>query len=115
MNKMSLFDIGQEFKSLYDMANDVEFDEVTGEIVDNTNILKNLFDEVEDTLINKLDNCQYIRKELEASSTMLAAEIKRLQAKKKALDNRSNRLKNIMQETFIITGDTKLKGKFSLV
>jgi len=112
MSKISLFGIGQEFQSLYSMANDIEINE-DGEIVDNADTLKELFNEVEGTLTDKLDSCQYIRKELESNSTMLAAEIKRLQAKKKALDNRAAKLKDLMQETFIVTGDIKLKGKFS--
>ena len=111
--KISLFDIGQEFQSLYDMANDLEFDEETGEIVDNSDTLKVLFDEIQGELVDKLDNTNYIRKELEAKSSMLADEIKRLQGKKKALDNRANRLKQLMQDTIIVSGETKLKNRFS--
>ena len=113
MGKISLFDIGQEFKALYSIATDVEVDEETNEVIDNTDTLKKLFDEVEGTLIDKLDNTQYVIKELQSDSTMLADEIKRLQAKKKALENRAIRLKTIMQDTILTSGSTKLKGKFS--
>lgn len=113
MKKISLFDIGQEFHQLHEMANTLEFNEDTGEITDNTEILKELFDEMGDTLINKLDSCEYIRRELEAGSKTLGDEIKRLQNKKKALDNRANGLKLIMQDTIIKTDTKKLKGKFN--
>lgn len=113
MGKISLFGIGQEFTTLYEMSNTLEFNEETGEIVDNSEVLKGLFEEIEGTLTDKMDSCQYIRKELDNDVNLLADEIKRLQAKKKALENRSSRLKELMQETLIVTGETKLKGKHS--
>lgn len=113
MRKISLFEIGKEFQRLYDMANDMEVNEETGKIVDNSDTLKELFDEIEGTLTDKMDSVNYIRKEIDSSVSMLADEIKRLQAKKQALENRSKRLKELMQETMIVTGETKLQGKFT--
>lgn len=113
MGKISLFEIGKEFQRLYDMANDMEVNEETGEIIDNSDTLKELLEQIQGDLTDKLDSCNYIRKELDANADTLANEIKRLQAKKQALENRSKRLKELMQETMIVTGETKLKGKFT--
>lgn len=114
-NALSLFGIGQEYQTLYQMANELETNE-NGEIVDNAEVLKSLLDEIEATFTDKLDSCEYIRKELESNVSMLAAEIKRLQHRKKVLENRSNRLKELMQDVMLVSGETKLKGKhnFSL-
>lgn len=113
--KISLFGLDQEFQSLYEMAKDIETNE-DGEIINNSEVLKTLFDEVESNLVDKLDSCEYVRKEIESNVSILADEIKRLQSRKKAFENRAASLKNIMQETMIVTGETKLKGKhnFSL-
>jgi len=113
MSNISLFGLGQEYKTLYDDMFSFEVDESTGEIIDNSSTLKELLDEIQGNLTDKLDSCQYIRKELDSNVDLLADEIKRLQSKKKALENRSKRLKELMQETMIVTGETKLKGKFS--
>lgn len=110
--KTSLFGISQEFQSLYELANDIELNE-DGEIIDNAEVLKKLFDEVESDLVDKLDSCEYVRKEIDSNISTLAAEIKRLQSRKKALENRAANLKSIMQETILVSGETKLKGKHS--
>lgn len=112
----SLFGLTQEFRAFEQLSNDLEVNEETGEIIDNSDQLKQLFDELECNFIDKLDSCQYIRKELESNVELLAAEIKRLQNRKKALENRADRLKTLMCDSMVVSGETKLKGKhnFSL-
>lgn len=112
---ISLFGISQEYQTLYQMANNLEVNE-NGEIIDNEEVLKSLLDEIEATFTDKLDSCEYIRKEINSNVLTLAAEIKRLQSRKKALDNRSSKLKDLMQDVMLVSGETKLKGKhnFSL-
>lgn len=109
----SLFGLTQENKALYEISNELEINEETGEIIDNSEVLKELFDEWECNFIDKLDSCQYIRKELEGKVDLLAAEIKRLQDRKKALENRADRLKTLMCDSMLVSGETKLKGKHS--
>lgn len=83
----SLFGLSQEFRAFEQLSNDLEVNEETGEIIDNSEQLKQLFDELECNFIDKLDSCQYIRKELESNVALLADEIKRLQQRKKALES----------------------------
>lgn len=109
----SLYGLTQEFKALEQLSNELEVNEETGEIIDNTAELTQLFEELECNYIDKLDSCQYIRKELEGKADLLAAEIKRLQARKKALENRAERLKTLMCDSMVVSGETKLKGKHS--
>jgi len=110
---IGLFQLTEESSALYELSNDLEINEETGEVIDNTETLKQLFEEWEGNFIDKLDSCQYIRKELESKAELLAAEIKRLQARKKALENRAERLKALMCDSMVISGETKLKGKHS--
>jgi hypothetical protein len=109
----SLFDIGQEFNTLYELASEVEYDSETGEVVDNSEELKELFDGIEGELIDKLDACKYIIKENEAMEKALKDEVERLNKKRSALKNKNERLKELMKTTMIVTGNTKLKGKHS--
>ncbi|MFX4242632.1 siphovirus Gp157 family protein [Aliarcobacter butzleri] len=112
----SLYGLTKEFKAFDELSSELEINEETGEIIDNSEQLKQLFDELECNFIDKLDSCQYIRKELEGKADILAAEIKRLQNRKKAFENRADRLKTLMCDSMVASGETKLKGKhnFSL-
>ena len=110
---IGLFQLTEESRALYELSNELEINEETGEVIDNTETLKQLFEEWEGNFIDKLDSCQYIRKELESNAELLATEIKRLQARKKALENRAERLRALMCDSMVISGETKLKGKHS--
>ena len=111
---LSLFQIGTEFHALSDLANDEQFDNETGELIDQSEALTALFNEVQDTLGNKLDSTMYIIKELDSDSTALKAESKRLQAKAVAMDNKAKWLKELMYGALNATGEQKLKtAKFS--
>lgn len=110
---IGLFQLTEESRALYELINELEINEETGEIIDNTEVLAQLFQEWKGDFIDKLDSCQYIRKELESKTELLADEIKRLHARKKALENRVERLKALMCDSMVISGETKLKGKHS--
>ena len=45
----STFEILDEFKAIEALANDVEYNEDTGEIIDNSETIKTLLDELENT------------------------------------------------------------------
>lgn len=107
---LSLFDISNEFFALKDLIdNDLEVDEETGEITDNSKILKELFDNLKMTLEDKLDNAQRYCLTLDGEADILDKEIKRLNAKKQALNNKKDRLKKIMLSTIENTGQSKFK------
>lgn len=105
---MKLFDIGTEFRALYDLAETIEYDE-NGKVIDNSLEIAGLFGEIESELKNKLDNVQYIIKELEVSEIALKDEAKRINEKAKVLENRKERLKNLIKTVLAASGETKVK------
>ena len=69
---MRLYNIAEEFTALYELAEQVEYNEETGEMIDNSETLKELFNELsEDKLEVKLENVMYIIKELEVCKIAL--------------------------------------------
>ena len=68
---MKIFDISEQFNSLSEMSEEIEINEETGEIIDNSESLTALFNDLEIQLGDKLDNTNYIIKELTASETYL--------------------------------------------
>lgn len=105
---MRIYDITEEYKALYDLAELIDYDE-QGNIIDNSLELADLFGSIETELHQKLINTQYIIKELEVSETALKDEAKRLTEKAKVLENRQRRLKDLIKTVLIATGETKVK------
>ncbi len=104
---MSLFDINQQFYTLRDiLENDVEFNEETGEIIDNSETINKLFEELELSLNDKLDNCQKWILENSAKVEALKKESKRLNDKAKAIENKTDRLKELMKLSLVASGKT---------
>ena len=112
---MNLFKIEQEYKALQELTEDIEFNPETGEIIDNSELIKQLFDELSnDKLEVKLENIMYIIKELEVSQTALKDEAKRLNEKAKVFENRALRLKEMIKNVMIVSNQDKIKtDKFS--
>jgi hypothetical protein len=106
----TLFDLSVEFTALKDIVdNDCEFDPETGEIINNEEVIAELFGELQLSLEEKLNNSQYYIIELNSQADALGEEIKRLQAKKSALTNRANRLRDIMKGAIIQLAGGKIK------
>jgi hypothetical protein len=105
----SLFDIGQDFYALHDLASEVYCDPETGEIINQDEELESLFLDIKKDLEYKLDNAEYIRKELIANADAIKAERYRLYTKEKALRNKADRLKDIMLSALRVSGQSKLK------
>ena len=109
MSNLSLFDISLEYHALTDLIdNDLEVNEETGEITDNSKELKELFENLQMTFEEKLDNSQKYLLTLKGEESILADEIKRLQAKKAAVKNKQDRLKSMMLNAL----QTSNQGKF---
>lgn len=105
-----MFEIATEFKSLRDLVeNDCEFDSDTGEVIDNSDVLDELFNGIQLQLSDKLDNSAYVIKELEATADMLKDEAKRLSERAKQLLNNAERLKGLMSYALSQSGDDKIK------
>ena len=103
----NLFDLSQQFYTLRDiLENDVEFNEETGEIIDNSETINKLFEELELSLNDKLDNCQKWILENSAKVEALKKESKRLNDKAKAIENKTDRLKELMKLSLVASGKT---------
>ena len=110
MSNLSLFGIGLEYRALFDLIeNDLEVNEETGEITDNSEQFKQLFNGLNTTFEDKLDNCQRYCITLDGEAEILANEIKRLQARKKAIENKKDRLKKEMLSAIKVSGNEKIK------
>jgi phage host-nuclease inhibitor protein Gam len=110
---MRLFEIGQEFEGLYSLLEDIEVDE-NGVVIDNSEAVAELYQELQTNLEDKLDASSYICKELISNADTLKAEAKRLTEKARTLENREKRIKQLMKEAIIQSGEMKLKtDKFS--
>ena len=105
----SLFDIATEFHALNDLSNDIVYDEETGEILDESQTIKELFDGVALQLGDKLDNTMAVIKQMEASAKMLDEEAKRLSKRKVTLNNRIALLRELMLSALQASGEKKLK------
>lgn len=111
---MRLFDFATQFKGLYELCEEIEVNKETGEIIDNSELLSQLFNELEMDLSEKLENTAYLIKELEISEKALKDEAERLNKKAKVLQNRQTRIKELIKITFESSGQTKIKtDKFS--
>ena len=111
---ITLFGIGLEYRALFDLTQDERFDEETGELLDESETIKELFEGMQELLSDKLDNSMYIIKQLTNDSNALKEEAKRLNAKAKAMDNKALYLKELMFSALNATNETKLKTpKFS--
>lgn len=106
---MRLFDFASQFKGLYELCEEIEVNEETGEIVDNTDLLSQLFNDLEMDLSEKLVNTAYLIKEIETSEKALKDEAKRLNEKAKVLENRQTRIKELIKTTLESSGQTKIK------
>jgi len=107
---MRLFEIASEFRQLRDIVeNDLEFDEETGEITDNSLVIAQLFNELGMKLSDKLDNSSYIVKQLEVTSDALKEEAKRLNDRSKALQSNADKLKELMLSALMETEEKKIK------
>lgn len=106
----SLFDLSLEYTAILDLLeNDLEYDEETGVIVDNSQLLNDLFNELNMDFKDKLDNSQRYILTLKGEQDILDKEIKRLQAKKTALKNKEDNLKRLMLNALAESGETNFK------
>lgn len=97
---MTLYDLTGQYLELLDMMDDPDIDEQT--ILDT---LESVGGEIED----KADNYAKIMVELQNKVEAMDLEIKRLQERRKSLENNIERMKNNLQASMIATGKRKFK------
>jgi hypothetical protein len=106
---MRLFTIAQEFETLRKMIEEEEFDNETGELIDNSEAIALLFEEISGNLSFKLDISAYILNELAAGAEALKAEAKRLNDRASNILKNAQNLKNLMQFALEKSGAKKVK------
>lgn len=107
---MNLYDLTEKYQSLLNYAQSIDFtDEEQSETFQAT--LESLDGAIED----KAEGIAHILKQLEYDELIVNEEIKRYQAKKKALVNNQNSLKKYLQESMEYMNKDKIKtAKFSI-
>lgn len=107
---MTLFNYSLEFQVLKDlMENDIEVNEETGEFIDNSKIIADLFGEISMKFDDKLNDSQRWVIEQEAMAEALKAEAKRLTTRATALQNKADTVTNLMKNAILSSGNTKYK------
>lgn len=108
---MRLFEFAREFQEFQDLVeNHLDFNDVTGEVIDNSEVIGELFKELNIGFSDKLDNTMLYVSLLNGQSETLDKEIKRLQGKKKVIDNKVERLRDIVKSSFIEAGIDKFES-----
>ena len=96
----SLYNLTTDYQQLLNLLYDGEVDQQT---------VMDTLDALEDAIEDKADGYAVIIKTIDADVDAIEAEIKRLQARKQALDNRKEWLKSNLEDTMRALGKTKFK------
>ena len=96
---MKLFDIADEFKTLYDIATNEE----------DVETLTKLYDELQMKLEDKAENVRVVLMQLKADEELLSKEIERLRKRKQTITNNRENLKSLLAWTMQSAGVPKLK------
>lgn len=107
----STFTILEEFRAINELTSEVEFDEETGEVIDNTETIKVLLAELNNSKEEKLDNIEYVKREFKLSEEGLQSEIKRLQERKASMVSKQDQLKKLQE--FLLNGEKVKTDKFT--
>ena len=105
------FSILSEFKAMHELTDEIEFDEETGEVIDNTDTIKALLDELNNSKEDKLDNIEYVKREFKMREAALQDEIKRLTARKASMVSKQDQLKGLQE--FLMNGEKVKTDKFT--
>lgn len=107
---MNLYELTSKYQALLDYAQSVDMtDEDQAEAVQET------LDTLDESIETKAENIAHILKQLEYDEIIVNEEIKRYQAKKKALVNNQKQLKEYLKESMEYMNKDKIKTpKFSI-
>ena len=103
---MTTFTILDEFRAINELTNEVEINEDTGEVIDNTETIKALLNELNNSKEEKLDNIEYVKREFKVTEVALQDEIKRLTARKASMVSKQEQLKHLQE---FLMNDEKVK------
>jgi len=109
--ELTTFGILDEFNALFELMAQEEFDEDTGELIDNSETAKQLLEEMESKRDEKLDNIEYIKREFKMREDALQEEIKRLTERKHSFSKKQEHLKSL--QDFLLQGEKLKTDKFT--
>lgn len=98
----NLFEIAERFKALSECVELVASGELEAEVLEES------LNTLEGELSDKLQNITYIIRKQEADLILIDEEVKRLQARKKALNSNIDRLKQYMFDAMKLSGTKKI-------
>ena len=108
---MNTYEIQQEFYAIQSIIENEEFDEVTGELIDNSEVIKELLAEITESRDSKADNIAYLIKSANDAELSLKAEIDRLNARKSMFIRQQESLKQLLD--FLLSGDKLKTDRFT--
>ena len=101
---LNTFDILQEIRALEDLLNEV--DPVSGEFINNEDVIKDYITNLQTSKENKLNNIEDLKLELKAQSEALKQKEEKLYARRKSIESNIERLKDL--QVMLLQGE-KLK------
>jgi len=100
---MKVYEIKAEFYALMEIIENEEFDPDTGELIDNSDDIKDLMKEINQNIETKLDNIEFIKAEYSSNIDNIKKEISRLQARQKSFLKKIESLKDLQK--YLMNGD----------
>lgn len=97
---MNLFEISNEYLAILQLAEDPDVD---------PEILADTMESIEADFEDKADAYAYIIATLKGDASTIDAELKRLKARKDAIENNADRLKKSLEEAMRVTNKLKFK------
>jgi len=108
----SVYGIKKEFFEIQQLIDVEEFDEETGELIDNSLTIKQLLKEIEDNQSNKADNIVYLIKQAKDTQDLIKAEIDRLNGRNAMFKRQEDSLKELL--TYLVGGEKLKTDKFTI-
>ena len=108
---MKTYEIKSEFFEIQQLLENEEYDEETGELIDNSEAIQALLNEIEDERDSKADNIAYLIKEANDTENSLKAEIDRLNERKKMSTRQQDSLKQLLD--FLLGGEKLKTDRFT--
>ena len=97
---MTLYEITEDYLNLVELASDPKIDEQT---------IKDTMEAIDGEFEIKAENYAKAIRQTKAEAEALDAEIKRLSARKSAMENSVKKIQKALEEAMIATGKTKFK------
>lgn len=108
---MNTHEIKNEFFAIQELLENEEFNEETGELIDNSETIKQLLNEIEDERDIKADSIAYLIKEANESELSLKAETARLNERKAMFIRQQDSLKQLLD--FLLGGEKLKTDRFT--